>query len=138
MYHRVLKVGRWVVDFLFAERKYDIEGIVSCLRHAEAPRRIIDQAVDLMEEGSPNTGFTYTNARVFRAVVCIGPTTSGGEFVDTLTHELYHLSVAIANGLGVSPEGETPAYIIGDAMRSFISLVCVMGCDKCHQTNFQK
>lgn len=128
MYHRVLKVGRWVVDFLFAERKYDIEGIVSCLRHAEAPRRIIDQAVDLMEEGSPNTGFTYTNARVFRAVVCIGPTTSGGEFQNTLVHEIHHLAVAIARELGVDLEGETPAYLAGDTMRAFADVVCKLGC----------
>lgn len=128
MYHRVLKVGRWVVDFLFAERKYDIEGIVSCLRHAEAPRRIIDQAVDLMDEGSPNTGFTYTNARVFRAVVCIGPTTSGGEFQNTLVHEIHHLAVAIARELGVDLEGETPAYLAGDTMRAFADVVCKLGC----------
>jgi hypothetical protein len=128
MYHRVLKVGRWVVDFLFAERKYDIEGIVSCLRHAEAPRRIIDQAVDLMEEGSQNTGFTYTNARVFRAVVCIGPTTSGGEFQNTLVHEIHHLAVSIARELGVDLEGETPAYLAGDTMRAFADVVCKLGC----------
>ena len=128
MYHRVLKVGRWVVDFLFAERKYDIEGIVSCLRHAEAPRRIIGQAVDLMEEGSPNTGFTYTNAMVFRAVVCIGPTTSGGEFQNTLVHEIHHLAVAIARGIGVDLEGETPAYLAGDTMRAFADVVCQLGC----------
>ena len=128
MVHRVLKVGRWIVDFLFAERKYDIEGIVSCLRHAEAPRRIIDQAVDLMEEGSPNTGFTYTNARVFRAVVCIGPTTSGGEFQNTLVHEIHHLAVAIARELGVDLEGETPAYLAGDTMMAFADVVCKLGC----------
>lgn len=128
MIHRVLKIGRWVVDFLFVENRYDIEGIVSCLRHAEAPRRIIDQAVDLMEEGSPNTGFTYTNARCFRAVVCIGPTTSGGEFVNTLVHEIHHLAVAIARELGVDLEGETPAYLAGDTMRSFADVVCKLGC----------
>lgn len=128
MVHRVLKIGRWIVDFLFAERKYDIDGIVACLRHAEAPRRIIDQAVDLMEEGSPNTGFTYTNARVFRAIVCIGPTTSGGEFQNTLVHEIHHLAVAIARELGVDLEGETPAYLAGDTMRAFADVVCKLGC----------
>ena len=128
MIHRVIKVGRWVVDFLFAERKYDIEGIVSCLRHAEAPRRIIDQAVELMEDGSPNTGFTCTNAMVFRAVVCIGPTTSGGEFQNTLVHEIHHLAVAIARELGVDLEGETPAYLAGDTMRAFADVVCQLGC----------
>lgn len=128
MVHRVLPIGRWIVDFLFADTKYDIEGIVACLRHAEAPRRIIDQAVDLMEEGSPNTGFTYTNAMVFRAVVCIGPTTSGGEFQDTLVHEIHHLAVAIARELGVDLEGETPAYLAGDTMMAFADVVCKLGC----------
>lgn len=128
MIHRVLPIGRWTVDFLFAETKYDIDGIVSCLRHADAPRRIIGQAVDLMERGDPNTGFTYTNARLFRAVVCIGPTTSGGEFQDTLVHEIHHLAVAIARELGVDLEGETPAYLAGDTMRAFADVVCKLGC----------
>jgi hypothetical protein len=131
MVHRVLKIGRWIVDFLFAERKYDIEGIVSCLRHANAPGRIIDQAVDLMDEGEPNTGFTYSNGIVFRAVVCIGPTSSGAEFQNTLVHEIHHLAVAIASGIGVDLESETPAYLAGDTMREFADVVCHLGCDHC-------
>lgn len=81
-----------------------------------------------MDEGSPNTGFTYTNAIVFRAVVCIGPTTSGGEFQNTLVHEIHHLAVAIARELGVDLEGETPAYLAGDTMRAFADVVCKLGC----------
>lgn len=132
MIHRVLPIGRWTVDFLFAETKYDIEGIVSCLRHAEAPRRIIDQAVDLMDRGELNTGFTYTNARLFRALVCIGPTSSGAEFQDTLTHEIHHLAVAIARELGIDLESETPAYLAGDTMREFADVVCKFGCEHCN------
>ncbi len=128
MIHRVISLGRWTIDFLFAETKYDIDGVVSCLRHAEAPMYIIDQAVDLMEEGSPNTGFTYTNAKYFRAVVCIGPTTSGAEFQDTLVHEIHHLAVAVAKELGVDLESETPAYLSGDTMRAFADVVCRLGC----------
>ena len=128
MIHRVLKIGRWVVGFLFAERRYDIDGIVSCLRHAEAPGYIIDQALDLMGGGEKNTGFTYSNARVFRAIVCIGPASSGGEFQNTLVHEIHHLAVAIARELGVDLEGETPAYLAGDTMRAFADVVCQLGC----------
>lgn len=128
MIHRVLKIGRWVVDFLFAEKRYDISGIVSCLHHAEAPRDIIDQAFDLMNQGRKDTGFTYSNARVFRAVVCIGPASSGREFQDTLVHEIHHLAVAIARELGIDLEGETPAHLAGDTMREFADVVCRLGC----------
>ena len=84
MIHRVLKIGRWVVDFLFAEERYDIEGVVSCLRHVGAPGYIIDQAVDLMGSGKQNTGFTYSNEMTLSAVVCIGPTSSGDELLISL------------------------------------------------------
>ena len=123
MIHRALKIGRWVVDFLFAEGRYDIDGIVSCLRHADAPGYVIDEATDLMARGEPNTGFTFSNAMNFRAVVCIGPTTSGKEFQNTLVHEIHHLAVAIARELGVDLESETPAYRAGDTMMAFADVV---------------
>ena len=133
MIHRVLKIGRWVVDFLFAEERYDIDGIVSCLRHVNAPDYIIDKAVSLMRSGHPDTGFTYSNASTFSAVVCIGPTTSGDEFQNTLVHEIHHLAVAIAKELGVDLEGETPAYLAGDTMKSFADVVCHIGCNECRE-----
>lgn len=131
MIHRVLKIGRWVVDFLFSEGKYDIEGVVSCLRNVKAPEHIIDEALDLMKSGRKNTGFTFSNAGTFSAVVCIGPTSSGDEFQDTLVHEIHHLAVAIAKEIGVDLEGETPAYLAGDTMRSFADVVCHLGCNEC-------
>lgn len=128
MIHRALKIGRWIVDFLFAEGRYDIDGVVSCLLDADAPGYIIDEATDLMEQGNPNTGFTFSNANNFRALVCIGPTTSGKEFQNTLVHEIHHLAVAIARELGVDLESETPAYLAGDTMMAFADVVCKMGC----------
>lgn len=133
MKHRVLLVGRWVVDFLFAEEDYDTDGILACLYDAHAPQGIMDQAEDLMASCQMNCGFTYTNSYRKRAVVLIGPTTNGSEFVNTLSHELYHLSVAIADSLGIDLLGERPAYMIGETMREFADLVCSMGCDHCRQ-----
>ena len=131
--HRVLKIGRWVVDFIFATRVYDVDGILSCLYDAGAPRWVMENAVDLMSEGKPNTGFTYTNPEIHRAVVAIGPTTSGGEFTDTLTHEIHHLAVAIASELGIDLESETPAYIAGDSARALAEVVCELGCAHCRE-----
>lgn len=131
MIRRVLKIGRWVVDFLFAIDRYDPDGAIACLRDAHAPRSIIDQAIGLMEQGNLNTGFTYSNELFYRSVVCIGPTSSGAEFIDTLTHEIHHLAVAIAGELGVDLESETPAYLAGDTMRAFAEVVCELGCSHC-------
>lgn len=130
MIHRVLRIGRWSVDFLFSVGRYDIDGVLACLRDAHAPRRILSQAEDLMLSCERNCGFTYSNPIRKRAVVLIGPTTSGAEFLDTLVHEVHHLSVAIASELGVDLEGETPAYISGDSARALADVVCQLGCEK--------
>ena len=131
MIHRVLLIGYWVVDFVFATERYDVDGILSCLYDAGAPRWAMGDAEELMSSGDYNTGFTYANPGNRRAVVVIGPTTSGAEFVNTLTHEIHHLAVAIASELGIDLESETPAYLAGDSARALAEVVCELGCEHC-------
>ena len=128
MIHRVLKIGRWVVDFLFATRKYDAEGVLACLYELGATERIMDRAEEVMDSARLNTGFTYTNPDSYRALVVIGPASSGSEFVDTLVHEIHHLAVAVADSVGVDLESETPAYLAGDSARALADVICEMGC----------
>ena len=130
MIHRVLKIGRWVVDFLFAEEEYDIDGVLACAYDAGASEDALDEIEYAMAECGYDCGFTFTNPNKFRAVVAVGPTTSGEEFIDTLTHEIHHLAVAIADNLGIDLESETPAYLAGDSARELASVICQLGC-KC-------
>ena len=128
MIHRVLGIGRWVVDFLFATKKYDIDGVIACLYAAHAPDSVVGQAEDLMLSCDHNCGFTYANQRRRRAVVLVGPTTSGDEFQNTFVHEIRHLADAIAKSLGVPLDSERPAYISGDTAKALAELVCELGC----------
>lgn len=91
----------------------------------------MDEAEELMSEGGYNTGFTYANPGIHRAVVVVGPTTSGAEYIDTLVHEIHHLAVAIASELGIDLESETPAYLAGDSARALAEVVCELGCEHC-------
>ena len=136
MIHRVLGIGRWMVDFLFATEEYDEEGVLSCLYDADAPLSIMRRSLLIMESGYYNRGFTYSNPEQKRAVVVVGPTTSGDEFINTLVHELQHLSVAIASELGYDIDGETPAYIIGDTAQELFEVICDYGCEECRNQRF--
>lgn len=78
-----------------------------------------------------NCGFTFTNQEMKRALVVIGPSSSGSQFLDTLTHEIHHLAVAIADSLGHDLESEVPAYISGDAALSLAKTICEFGCPHC-------
>ena len=128
MIHRVIAIGRWTVDFLFATKRYDIDGVLACLYDAHAPEDIMDQAEELMESCRYNCGFTYTNQSRRRAVVLIGPTSSGSEFQDTFVHEVRHLADAIAKSLGIPLDSERPAYISGDTAKALAEVICELGC----------
>lgn len=132
MVHRVLKIGRWVVDFLFATKGYDIDGVLSVMYDCGASGYAMEQAEDLMTLCDNNCGFTFTNPARMRAVIVIGPTTSGAEFQDTLIHEIHHLAVAIADNLGIDLKGEGPAYLSGDTARALARVLCEFGCEHCH------
>ena len=116
---------------MFAKKSYDIDGVLACLREIGADEEVLSEAYKLMEYCGFNCGFTFANPDNKRALVVIGPTSSGDEFINTFTHEIHHLAVAIADSLGYDLEGESPAYIAGDAAYSLASVVCSLGCSHC-------
>lgn len=131
MLHRVLGIGKWVVDFLFADEGYDEEGVLSCLYDIDAPVDVMQRAYRIMESGRYNRGFTYNNESLMRSVVVVGPTTSGKQFLNTVSHEVRHLADGIARHLGVDLDSERPAYITGDAVMALGEVLCEMGCERC-------
>ena len=138
MEERMLYIGRWKVCFIFAEEGYDQAEVMERLYESGASDYALRQAANLMAICEWNCGFTYADPETLEAVVFIGPTKSGEEFVNTTSHEIYHLSVAIAQSLGIDLDSESPAYLAGDSMQSIIDIICERGCSKCHQTNAQR
>lgn len=131
MESRSINIGRWLVEFYFATDGYDSDVLLDRLYDFGAGASIMRRAMELMDSGGMNTGFTFSNPYDRVAVVAIGPTTSGAEFIDTMTHEIHHLAVAIAANLGVDLESETPAYLAGDSIRELADVICKLGCGHC-------
>lgn len=132
MIRRDLRIGRWQVEFYFAPDGYDADALLDRLYDFGAGVSVMRRALDLMGQDAPNTGFTFTNPEEYLALVAIGPTSSGEEFVNTLVHEIHHLAVAVAAELGIDLESETPAYVAGDSARALADVVCSLGCRHCH------
>ena len=128
MIHRVLKIGRWIVDFLFATKDYEPSEIQSLLLDMGASSQVLDEVYRIIDSGTLNTGFTYTSQKRKRALVVTGPTSSGREYLNTLTHEVRHLADAIAKSLDVELDSEPPAYMTGDTIMALAESVCELGC----------
>lgn len=132
MIYRRLRIGSWFVDFYFAVDGYDIRRIMNRLEAIDAPENIILEAYAKMKRGLPNEGFTWADERNHRAVVVVGASTRGAEFLDSFTHELGHLADHIASSLGIEYNSEESKYILGDTARDLAEVVCELGCPQCH------
>ncbi len=133
MIWRELGIGRWDVLFAFAGEHYDErDRVLRILEDLQATPYILGRVEQIMESDALDTGFTFTVPEERLALVVTGPSSSGAEFIDTFVHEVHHLAVAIANGLGYDLDSEGPAYLAGDAARAFADVVCRLGCDRCH------
>lgn len=86
-----------------------------------------------MESGRMNRGFTFANPDMRRAVVVVGPTTNGKQFLNTFTHELRHLADAIAKSIGYDLDAEEPAYLTGDTTMALAETICELGCSGCRK-----
>lgn len=133
MIRRVLKIGRWVVDFIFADSGYDEEAVLGCLYDIDAPIPVMQRAARIMESRAYNRGFTFGNPDLHRAVVVVGPTTSGRQFQNTFAHEIDHLSEQIAEYYGLKGHPEGKSYITGDTTMALAEIICQLGCDKCRE-----
>lgn len=131
MIYRRLNIGSWDCHFFFAVKDYEEEDIIDLLYDLDAPDWVIVEVSRKIRRSELNEGFTYANGQAHEALVVIGPTSSGEEYIDTLVHEVHHLAVAIASSVGVDLESETPAYIAGDSARALAKIICRLGCDHC-------
>lgn len=109
-----------------------MEGVLSILYDIEAPIYMLRKVYRLMKNCENNCGFTYANEDIRRAFVMVGPASSGKEFINTLVHELHHLAVFIADGVGVDLRSEEPAYLSGDAAMALAETICELGCEHCN------
>ncbi len=131
MIREVLRIGRWVAEFIFADDGYDEEAVLGCLYDIDAPVPVMRRANRIMESKAYNRGFTFCNPDLRRAVVVVGPTTSGRQFINTFSHEINHLSEQISEYYGLRDHPEASAYLTGDTTMALTEIICKLGCERC-------
>lgn len=104
----------WCVDIVYDATARDTDYILDILDDMGCPVRAMKKAHRLLKSGVPNEGLTYSDSRHRRSIVVVGHATSVGEFIDTLAHELNHLTDHISQYYGVDLDSEENAYLMGD------------------------
>lgn len=134
MVSRSIRLRHWDIVFYFSSDSDKFGRIRAALLWADAPDSILRQVSDNLSAGRLNEGFCYSNPRERKTVISIGRTSSGPEFLDTVVHEITHVTQDIASTDGIDPFGEEFAYLAGDISHSISDVVCEMSCPKCHDS----
>jgi hypothetical protein len=133
MIRRDLYIGRWAVHFFFCPDGYDENEILDLMYALDADDYNLVKASKKMRKGRLNEGFTFTNPEIKEAIVVIGPTTSGKQFQNSISHEIDHLSDDIARWYGIKKYKEGTSYLTGDTTMALADIICRLGCGHCRK-----
>ena len=101
----------WNVLVYYNVDKYDFVEIRDSLEQIDCPKEFMKKAFNVLKR--KNTGFTFSNSDYKMSIVCIGESTTIGEFVNTAIHEAKHVQSHICAYYGVDEDSEAAAYLIG-------------------------
>lgn len=78
----------------------------------------LEDACNLVLEGEPNKGITYSNVDIRKTVVVIGWTTSKAEYMNSLSHEMLHVVQHISEQFLINMYGEEACYLLGGLVQA--------------------
>lgn len=94
-------------------KEEDTDEVCNSLVQIGCTEKAVESAREHCLRGMPNTGLTYSNLAGRKSVVAVSRTTSEYEFVNTVTHEIFHVVTHICESLDIDLKDEEPCYMMG-------------------------
>ena len=110
----------WSVIVCHVASQDDVDETIDLLTSIDCKGKPLMEAYDHISENSQNKGLTYTNVSKRISVVLVCKATSEGEYINSLTHEMFHVVAHVCNHLGIDMQGEEPCYLMGWLCQSII------------------
>lgn len=108
----------WRVDILYDARPSNADDILDMLWDMGCARHHLYKAEDLMKSGIPNQGLTYSDKYNRHTLIVVGHSSSVGEFLSSIIHEVDHLTDHISQYFGIPFDSEENSYLIGDIAKT--------------------
>lgn len=125
----------WLVRVYIGTSREDVPEIISMLQSIGCSRNDVKRAKSNITNGELDCGLTYSNGRMRMSVMVISNTSSAKEFLDSLVHEIMHLSIHIANAEYIELTSEEVCYIGGDVARSLYPICKDLLCCECNHAH---
>ena len=103
----------WKITILYECTCQDTNFIIETLRGINCPDKYIKEAVYNIDSCNLNIGLTYSNLDLKSSVIVISKTSSFDQFINTVSHEYFHLLCHLSKALDIEDE-ETLANLNGE------------------------
>lgn len=124
-----LKTEQWEITAYYAVTHLDVSEVMHSLEQAGCRGENLETAYQNLSAANKNTGLCYTGQG--KSVLVISVTTSKPQFINSLAHELHHLSTQIAEYIGYNLLGEEVCYLTGEIAEKMYPIVSHYLCEKC-------
>lgn len=123
----------WILKIYYIISGYSIEDILFDLNDLGCSNEDIDETIDMLQSGDYDIAVTHSNIYERKSVVIICPSSSAREFLDTLTHEVGHISMHISIADSINPLSEEVQYIAGYIAKQAFEVCHKFLCDECRE-----
>lgn len=119
----------WHLIVLYNCNCADNSSVIQYLQSIDCSKKLLDDANDNIKSCRLNIGLTYSNFFLRRSVMVIGKTTSRNQFINTVTHEVYHLIRQMSKMCNIKTE-EEQATLSGDVNMQLYPVLHILMQDK--------
>lgn len=126
----------WLIKIFYHTTFEDSDVILKELDDIDCEPDAFYKAADILESGQMDTGCTYTDQEMHVSFIIISETSSAKEFLNTMSHEVTHVSQHIAEYYGLAPKSEEVAYLVGDIVYEMYDVAKEFLCEHCRSINF--
>ena len=126
----------WLIKIFYHTTPEDSDIILKELDDIDCEPDAFYKAAEILESGEINTGCTYTDQEMHVSFIIINKTISAKEFLNTMSHEVTHVSQHIAEYYMLNPKSEEVAYLVGNIIQQMYDVAKDFLCDHCRGTYF--
>ena len=117
--------------FCYDATAYDTDTVLDLMDEANISADKIEAAERILSNFQPDSGLTASSSKSRSSVCVIGRASSVFEFQNTYDHEKGHVTMHIAEALGIDPFGEELQYLAGEIGRKTYPVARIYLCSRC-------
>mgnify|MGYP006923227783 CR=1 FL=1 len=117
-----LRMYDWVVTFYYNVTAQHFYEVMFHLKAVGCEGNNFITAWNNINKGCCNRGLTFSDYEGRQSIVVVGEASTFGELMNSLSHEIHHLSVHIAQSNGLDLAGEEVCYIDGEVTQRVFEL----------------